>query len=102
HRHEWRQILDNVELRIAPWMSRHAQVVHRHEDRICTDECYPEVQLAKPFIHHAAEHLRHPVIGPGEHAEDPSHTHDEMEVADNEICVVEINVECWLREERTA
>ena len=51
------------------------------------------MHLAHALVHHAAEHLGKPVIGPGEHAEDRRHAHDHVEVADHEVRIVEVKIE---------
>ena len=57
------------------------------------DEGEPEVHLAQRLVHHPAEHLGEPEVGAGEHAEDRRHAHDQVEVGDHEVGVVEVDVE---------
>src|ERR1700730_13882615 len=76
--------------------------MHRHEDRISADEGQPEVSLAPALIHHAAEHFGEPIIGRGEYAEDCGYAHDQMEMSDHKIGIVELNVENRLRQEGPA
>ena len=52
------------------------------------------------FVHHPPEHLRHPIIGRGENPEDRRHAHDQVEVSDHEIGVVQVNVKHRLRRGR--
>src|SRR5437879_9356818 len=57
--------------------SHHTQEVHGHENGIDAQEGDPEVQFAQSFAHHPPEHLRKPIIGRGEDAEDGGHTRSE-------------------------
>src|SRR5579863_6279659 len=54
------------------------------------------MQLAERLVHHAPEEQREPVSGGGEEREDPGHAHDDVEVGDYEIGVVEILVQAGL------
>ena len=49
---------------------------------------------------HPAKHLREPEIGAGEHSEDRRHAHDQMEVRDDEVGVVQVQVQRRLRQEQ--
>src|SRR2546428_10203370 len=42
--------------------SAHAVIMHGHENRVRAHEREPEMQLRQRFVHHAAEHLREPII----------------------------------------
>ena len=96
------QIGELGELRVASRMPGHAQIVHRHEDRVGADKGEPEVNLGQALVHHASKHLREPVIGCGKDAEDGGHAHDQMEMANHEIGVMQRDIEHRLRQERTA
>src|ERR1019366_10115739 len=85
---------------VAPRMCGQTQEVHRHEDAIHADECKPEVDLADPFIQEPAKHLGEPEIQACEHSEDGRDTHDQVKVSDNEVSVVQVEVECRLRQEQ--
>src|SRR5947209_13020140 len=96
------QIMDFRELRVATWLTGHAEVMHGHEDRVGANQGEAEVNLAQAFVHHAAKHLGHPVISSSEDAEDGGHTHDQVEVGGYEGRVVQRYVESWLSQERSA
>src|SRR5581483_2649142 len=66
------------------------------------DQCNHEVNTTERSVHHAAEHLREPVVGRAEYAEDGSYTHDQVEVPAHDVAVMQRNVEDWLSEERAA
>jgi hypothetical protein len=59
------------------------------------DEQQPEVDLAQPFVEHAAGHLRPPEIEPGEHREHHGAEHHIVEVGDDEVAVGELEVQRW-------
>ena len=101
-RHQFSLVGNFGELRVAASLSGHAEVVHGHEDRVGSSERDEEVQLAQRFVHHAPEHFREPIISRREDAEDRRDAHDQVEVSDHEICVVELNIEHGLRQERAA
>ena len=96
------QVFQLGKLRIAPEMRRHAEIVHGHEDGVSANEGDEKMPARHAFAHHAAEHFREPVVGGGKDAEDGSHAHDEMEVADDEIRVVQLNIQHGLCEEWSA
>src|SRR5579864_1865619 len=54
------------------------------------------------LTHHAAEHFGEPIVGRRENAENGCDAHNQMEMADHEIGVVQLNIENWLREEGAA
>src|SRR6185295_19894842 len=107
-RHEFlkrNQVVEICEFRqlgVTAGVSRQAQIMHGHKDRIGSNECDPEMDATHTLAHHSSEHLREPVVGSGENPEDRSHTHDEMEVSNDEIRVVQRNVEDRLSQERSA
>jgi len=96
------QIVELGHLSISPRIACHAEEVHRQKDPINADECEPEMEFAEPFTHHSAKHLREPEIGAGEYAEDRCHTHNQVEVADDKIGVVEVKVKRVLAEKDPA
>ena len=89
-------------LRIAAQAAGHPVIMHGHEDGVRTHKRKPEVGLRQRFIHHAPEHFREPIIGCGKNAEDRRHAHDQMEVRDDEVRLVQVNVQHGLRQERAA
>ena len=80
-------------------MAGQAQEVHGHEDAVDADEGEPEVDLAERLVQHPAEHLREPEVRGREDAEDRRHAHDQVEVRDHEVRVVQVQVERGLRQE---
>src|SRR5213080_303715 len=72
-------------------MTAHPQEVHGEEGQVEEHKGEPEVNLPKPFVHHAAEYLGNPKIEPGEHAKnDPGHNvvnvrHDVIRIVDKDI-----------------
>src|ERR1051325_9034212 len=54
----------------APHVPADAEDVHRKEGAVEGDERRPEMDLAERLVHHAAEHLRKPVVDGGKNAED--------------------------------
>ena len=87
---------------VAAHISRHAQVVEWHENRIGTDEAEPEVNPAQGFVHHAAKHLREPEVGSGKNPEHRRHTHDHVEVPHHKVSRVQHDVGRRLRQEEAA
>src|SRR5690349_20088824 len=90
------------ELRIAPRLPSDAEIVHPHEDAIGADQSDEEVHASQALVHHAAEHFREPIIGCGEDAEDGGYTHDQVEVADHEVGVMQRDIKDRLRQKRAA
>ena len=93
---------DFSELRVTPRMSRHSEIMHRHEDGVSADQAEPEVPSRQTFIHQASKHFRKPVISRSKDTKDGGDTHDQVKVTRHEVRVVQRNVEHGLREERTA
>ena len=83
------------ELRVAARLTRHARIVHGHEDAVGADEGEPEMPPRQTLVHHAAEHFGEPVVGGGKNPEDGGHAHDQVEVAGHEIGVVQRNIQAW-------
>src|SRR5438309_6369778 len=63
--------------------------MHGHENRVRAHEREPEMQLRQRFVHHAAEHLREPIIRCCEYSEDRRHAHNQMKVRDHEIGILD-------------
>ena len=79
----------------------HAQEVHGHENQIDARESDGEMKFAQALAHHAPVHLREPVIGGGEDSEDGGHAHDQVEMGNDEIGIVQRQVQRGLREEES-
>src|SRR5437879_8392819 len=90
------------ELRITPYIALQLEVVEGHENAIGTDKGEPEMKLAQGLVHHAAGHLAEPEVRAGKDTEKGRHTHDHVEMADNEIGGVQDDVNGWLRQEKAA
>ena len=88
------------ELRVAPRLARQSQIMHRHENRIRAGEGDEEMNLSQPLIHHSAQHLREPIIRSSEDSEDRRNSHDQMEMANHEVSVVQGNIQHRLSQER--
>src|ERR1035441_5393554 len=85
---------------VAPRMCGQPQEVHRHENAVNTDEREPKVNLADPLIQEPTKHLGEPEIQACEHPEDGRDTHDQVKVRDHEVPVMQVEVECRLRQEQ--
>src|SRR4051812_27378819 len=92
--------MDVGQLRVAPRMPCHAEEVHGKKDRVRADEGEPEMRITESDVHLAPEHPRKPEVRPGEDGDHGCYAHDEMEVRDHEISVVQIHIECRLRQDR--
>ena len=101
NRHQLLQVRHFRILRISPRSTRHAQVVHRHEDRVRSRERQEEVHSSPGLIHHPSKHFRKPVISRRKHSKDCRHAHDQVKVSDHKIGIVQLNVEHRLRQKRT-
>src|SRR6266567_1309811 len=55
-------------IKIAPRMPRQSKEVHRHKDRIDTDEREPEMDLPNPFVQETPKHFWKPEIHAREHS----------------------------------
>src|SRR5439155_20227286 len=75
---------------------------HRHNNRIRAGERDEEMKLPQPLVHHPPEHLREPIIGGGENSEDRRHAHNQMEMANHKISIVQRNIQHRLSQERPA
>src|SRR5437764_14048621 len=73
-----------------------------HEYAIRADERSPEVNSRQRIIHHSAKHVWRPKIRSCEHSEDGSHAHHHVEMTDHEISAMQIDVNGWLRQEKSA
>src|SRR2546430_13442367 len=91
-----------TQFRVTAGMAGESQEMHRNKRGVGADEAEPEVNAAERFIHHAAEDLGIPEINACKDGEDRSHAHDQVEVGDDEVCVVQVSVEFGLRENRSA
>src|SRR5579863_3750824 len=89
-------------LRVAAQPRGHAVIMHRHKDGIGAHQTKPEMPARQFFIHHAAKHFGKPVVGRSEYSEDRRDPHDQVEMADYEIRLMQIDIECWLRQKRAA
>ena len=89
-------------LRVAAQKRSHPGVMHRHEDGVSSDETEPEMQSGHSLVHHAAEHLREPVVSRCENAEDGRNAHDQMKMRNNKKRLVQRNIQNRLRQERPA
>ena len=77
--------------------------VHGKKSRVGKEERQPEVPFAEALGEYAPmRKKREPVVRGAEQAEDSGHRHDEVEVADDEECVVQILVENRLRDNDAA
>src|SRR5882757_3927281 len=90
------------ELRGAPDIAYHSQVVKRHEDAVGANERKPEMDFAERLVQHAPTHLREPEVSPRKDAKDGSNAHHQMEVSDYEIRGVQINIDRGLGQKETA
>src|SRR5712692_11026843 len=75
--------------------------MHRHEDGVHAYKRKPEVDFAEAFAQVASEHFRRPEIGGGKNAEDGRDAHNQVEMGDDEIGVVEEQVNGGLRQKQT-
>src|SRR2546425_1098109 len=60
------------------------------------------MNLPEPLIHHSPEHFREPIVGRAENSEDRRHAHNQMEMANHKISIVQRNIQHWLSQERPA
>src|SRR5437667_621772 len=90
------------ERRITPHVAHQSEVMERPENAMGTDKGEPEMKLAQGWVHHAAGHLAEPEVRAGKDTEKGRHTHDHVEMADNEIGGVQDDVNGWLRQEKAA
>jgi len=67
--------------------------VHGQKDEVDTDEGEGEVEFAEAFVVHAARHFGEPVVDGGVEAHDDSAVDDVVKVADDEVCIVDMNIE---------
>src|SRR5690606_6620535 len=52
-----------------------AHEMHGEKYQVCTNKGYPEMQVAKLFIHHSPVHFREPMINACKHTEDRGTSH---------------------------
>ena len=83
-------------------MGEYAQIVHGAENRVHPNEGNPEVDLADPLAHHAAEHFGEPETHPRKHAENSRHPHDHVEVSYHEVRIVEVEIHRGLAQKDAA
>src|SRR5262249_22284236 len=74
--------------------------MHRDEGGVGAEKGDPEVELAQALIHEPTEDSREPEVDAGERGEASGHGHDQVEVGDNEVGVVQVAIQAWLREDR--
>src|SRR5215216_1500220 len=79
----------------------YSHYVHRDEDGIHADESDGEMNLAQRLAHHLSEHLREPEVCPGKHREYRRYSHNQVEVADDEVSIVELNIKRRLSEQES-
>ena len=60
------------------------------------------MNFGHPFVHHLAEHFREPEIRPRKHSEYRSHSHNQMKVSDDEVCIVQLNVDGSLAQKQAS
>src|SRR5436309_12866347 len=77
----------------AAHVAADAEDVHREEGPVEADEGEREMDLAERLVHHAAEHLREPVVDRGEGTEDAAPEDDVMDVCHDEVAVVDVDVD---------
>src|SRR5438445_13158271 len=75
--------------------------MHRHEDGVHAYKREPEMDLAEALAQVASKHFRRPEIGRGENAEAGRDAHNQVEMGDDEIGVVETQVNRGLRQKQT-
>src|SRR5690606_18820125 len=69
-----------------------SQKVHREEHQVSGYECQPEVQVSRALAHQASVHFGEPMVNSGEHTEDRSATHHQVEVCNYKIGVVKVAI----------
>ena len=77
----------------APRHSLQPEQVLREECQVHPDQHQPERELAEPLAELAPEHLRPPVVQPGEDAEDRAPEEHVMQVSDDEVGVGHLPVD---------
>src|SRR5450631_3297384 len=68
-------------------------VVHRPEYQVGAGKSYPEMDIRHRIVQVAAIHFREPVINAAEHAQDPRDTHNDMEMRDHEISIMQLDIQ---------
>src|SRR5277367_4529588 len=101
HGHQRRHVVVD-ERRIAANVSGHAEIMEWHKDAVATDESEHEMQFSEPLVHHSSRHLGKPEISTREHSEDRRYAHHHVEMPHNEIRGMKVDVERWLRQEKSA
>ena len=84
-------------IHIVTWHAGKTREVHREEQHVRADECYPEMQLANRFRNDAAAHLREPVVPSGEDGEHSTQRQHVVEVGHDVIGVVQVTIETSVR-----
>ena len=64
--------------------------MHGEEYAVRRNKRQPEVRIAHRFVHHAAVHLREPVVYPSEHTKDGAEPHYNVEVRNYEVGIVNV------------
>ena len=72
--------------------------MHREESRVIEDERQEEVGRSEALAHEPSEEQRKPVVDAREDAEESGSRHDDVEVADDEGCVVQLDIDLGLPE----
>src|SRR6187401_106775 len=67
-------------------------IVHWPENKISTNHCYPEMDIAKCMVQITAKHFREPMINTCMHSKHRCHTHNNMEVCNNKFCIMQMNI----------
>src|SRR2546426_12399259 len=57
------------------------------------------MNLPQPLIHHSAEHFREPIIGGCEDPENRRDAHNQMEMANHKVSIVQRDIQHWLSQE---
>src|SRR5260370_6654184 len=86
---------------MPPGMPPQSEPVQRRKDGVHADKREPEMDFAEALAQVASEHFRRPEIGGGENAEDGRDAHNQVEMGDDEIGVVEEQVNRGLCQKQT-
>src|SRR5262249_46035610 len=86
-------VMNGGELRVAARVAGHPKEVHRQKGRIGSDEGEPEVRVSEARAHVVTEHSGKPEICSCKNPHHGSNAHDQVEVSDHEVRVVQVHVE---------
>ena len=100
---KWRKqpvggVADSGKLRVVARIAAQSGEMHGKKRRVGEEDGQPEMPAAERFVHQArcsrrsSGKLRKPIRGRGEKAEDAGHRHDEVEVCNDEVRIVQVLV----------